>query len=68
VDAKPELYAAFGCKPGITFEHAILYLYGAPYGVDHAPKFNDGAVACPLDNTATMNGNDGIDEVASQCA
>ena len=68
MDANPELYAALGWKPGITLEHAVLHLYGAPYGVDHAPKFNDGAVACPLDNTASMNGDDRIDEVASQRA
>jgi hypothetical protein len=49
-----ELNAALRRQAGVALDHAVLYLHCAAHGVDHAPEFDEAAVAGALDVAAMM--------------
>ena len=50
----------------VALAHAILNFDRAAHGVDHAAKLNETPITGPLDDTAVMGGDGGIDEIAAQ--
>ena len=66
MDADAELDTPLGRKPSVALDHAVLHLYGAAYGVDHAAKLDERAVAGALHNAPVMRGDGGIDQIAPQ--
>src|ERR1700722_8375197 len=68
MNADPELNAALGRQAGVALQESMLQLDRAAYGVDHAAKFDDEAVARALDHTSSMDGDRRLDQVAPQRA
>jgi hypothetical protein len=66
MDADAKRDAALGRHAGVAFDHAVLHLDGAAYGVDHAAKFDQAAIAGALDDPTVMDGNCGVDQIAPQ--
>ena len=53
---------------GVALDHGVLDLDRASDGLDDAAKLDDGAVASALDDSAAVNGDGRINEVAAQRA
>jgi hypothetical protein len=53
-------------QAGVSLGHAVLNFDGAAHGLDHAPEFDQSAVAGALDDTPAMRGDGRIDQVATQ--
>ena len=68
MNADPELDAALGRQAGVALHESMLQLDRAAYGVDHAAKFDDEAVARALDHPSAMDGDRRLDQVAPQRA
>ena len=66
MNADAKLDATFRRQAGVALDHAGLHLKGATHGVDHAAELDDDPVARPLDDTAMMGGDGGVDEVAAE--
>ena len=58
--------AAVGRQSRVALDKAGLHLDRAAHRVDHAPEFDDAAVAGALDDAAVMSGDRRIDEVAAE--
>jgi hypothetical protein len=48
-------------------DHTILDFNGAAYGIDDTAKLDDRTIAGPLDDSAAINRDEWIDEVAPKC-
>ena len=68
MNADPEFDAALGRQAGVALHEFVLQLDRAAYGVDHAAKFDDEAVARALDHASAVDGDRRLDQVASQRA
>ena len=68
MDADAELDAALGRKAGVPLDHAVLHLDGAANGIDHASELYEDAVAGSLDDTAVMQGDGRVDQIAAERA
>ena len=66
MNADAKLDATFRRQAGVALDHAGLHLKGATHGVDHTAELDDDPVARPLDDTAMMGGDGGVDEVAAE--
>jgi hypothetical protein len=64
----PKLNATFSRKAGVALDRAGLHLDGATNSIDDASELNEDAIACPLDDTAVMRCDGGIDQIAPQPA
>ena len=63
-----EFDAAIGRNARIALDHRVLNLDGATYGVDHAAKLNQSAVAGALNDAPMVDGDRGIDQIAAERA
>ena len=68
MNADAEFDAALGRQAGVALHESMLQLDRAAYGVDHAAKFDDEAVARALDHPSSMDGDRRLDQVAPQRA
>ncbi|ESZ24270.1 hypothetical protein X734_23635 [Mesorhizobium sp. L2C084A000] len=68
VNADPELDAAVIRHPGIALNHGILHFDRAAHCFYNAAELDEAPVASALDDATTMNGDGGVDEVATQRA
>ena len=50
---------------GVALDHRVLDLDGATHGVNHAAKLDESAVACALDDAPVVNGDRGVDQIAT---
>ena len=66
MNADPEFDAALGLQASVALDHAVLHLYGATHGVDHAAELDKNAVSGPLDDAPVVRVDGGIDQVAAQ--
>ena len=66
VNAHAKLDASVRWRAGVALNHCALDFDRAAHGVDHAAKFDDEAVARSLDDSAVMDGDCRIDEIAAQ--
>jgi hypothetical protein len=66
MDADAELDAPIGWQPGVSLDHTVLHLDGAPHSLDHAAKLNERTVTRTLDNSTMMHCDGRIDQVAAQ--
>jgi hypothetical protein len=66
MDADAELDALVGRDLGVPLDHRSLDFHGAVHCVDNAAKFNDAAVAGPLDDVAMMHSDGWVDQVATE--
>ena len=66
MDADTKLDAAFRGQACVALDHAGLHLNRATRRVDDAPKLDDDAVACALNNATVMDGDGRIDQIAAQ--
>ena len=64
VDTNAEFDAALGRQPGVAFDEPVLHFDRAAHGVDHAPEFDEAAVAGSLDDAAVMRVDRRIDQIA----
>jgi len=63
-----EFDAAILRDASVAPDHRLLDFDRAAHSVDRAAKFDDGAVAGPLDHAAVMGGDGRIDQIAAQGA
>jgi len=54
-----------GGRPGVALDHGALDFDRAAHRVDHAPKLDDAAVPGVLDDAASVGGDGGGDQVAT---
>ena len=66
MNADAEFDAPLGRDPGVALDQAVLHLDRAAHCVDHAAKLDKDAVAGALDDTAVMDGDGGVDQIAAQ--
>ena len=68
MNADAELDATLRRKTGIALDHAVLDLDGTANGVDHASELSEDAVAGSLDDTAVMQGDGRVEQIAAERA
>src|SRR5579883_2134250 len=66
MNADPEFNPPVLGEPGIALGHAVLHFDRAAHGVNGAAKLDDGAVAGALHDAAVVNGDGGVDQIASE--
>jgi hypothetical protein len=68
MDTDAELDATLRRKTRVALDHAVLHLDGAANGIDHASELNEDSVAGSLDDTAVMQGDGRVDQIAAERA
>ena len=68
MNTDPKLDAALCRKASIPLGHPVLQLDGAANGIDHASELYEEAVASPLDDTAVMQSDGRVDQIAAKRA
>ena len=65
MDADAELDTALGRYAGITLDHGVLHLDGAAHSIHHAAELDDDSITGALHDTASVNCNSWVDQIAS---
>ena len=68
VNADASLDPLVGGQTGVALSQAATHFHGAANGLDHAAKFDERAVAGPLDDPPVVDRDRRVDEVAAQSA
>ena len=61
MNADAKIDASIGRQASIALNHAVLHLYRATHGLDDAVKFDQSAVAGPLNDAPVMHSDSWID-------
>ena len=66
MNADAELDAALRSQAGVALGQAALHFDRAAHRVDDAAKFDEAAVAGPLDDAPAVRVDGGVDQIAAQ--